>query len=390
MTSMPSMPYYIPLPTPAPLLGSSIAKDVGGLLTEFDAFQPDPRYSFNRINTRGHAGYTWGIIEPRNAPAIGDLPQLIQNLINATWEYAEPSPDNTKGMVPRQRPQGIQIGARQQVAHGITIGTRRELKDMITIGKRDTALPNTVGAQFTAQVRPTHSEIETTFPNKTAIASDWKLFKDIERTNSITFRGDSRNPLAVIGAAGGFYPPNSRKDQFYLENNVYKEFKWYLNERYKRELTQEDFIAATKKVGITMEQRSRIVDYMMWRKMTEKEAVHLGRMVENECLKGYMSTARSIDVSLFFATGYHAKPGWLYLTVVHGGFVVPFGQQHYWGSEEAEIAQWGPIPQERIVGFVHVEPHGIPDGPIFMRRSFRTGEPQAFEQTFKIMSGMLP
>jgi hypothetical protein len=377
MTSMPSMPYYIPLPTPTALLSSSITKDVGSLITQFDAFEPDQRYSFNRINTRGSHTYTWKIIEPRNAPPIGDLPQLIQDLINATWRYAEPSPDNKKGVVPRQRPQGIQIGARQQVAHGITIGTRGG-----TVPEGSD--------QFHPQVRPTHSEIETTFPNKTAIASDWNLFKVIERTNSITFRGDSRTPLAVIGAAGGFYPPNSRKDPFYLENNVYNEFKWYLKERYKRELTKEEFIAATKEVAVTMEQKSRIVDYMMWRKMTEKEAVHLGRMVENECLKGYMSTARSIDVSLFFATGYYSKPGWLYLTVVHGGFVVPFGQQNYWGSEEAEIAQWGPIPQERIVGFVHVEPHGIPDGPIFVRRSFRMNEPQAFEQTFKIMSGMLP
>ena len=32
--------------------------------------------------------------------------------------------------------------------------------------------------------------------------------------------------------------------------------------------------------------------------------MHLGRMVENECLKGYISTARAIDTSIAFATGF--------------------------------------------------------------------------------------
>jgi hypothetical protein len=68
---------------------------------------------------------------------------------------------------------------------------------------------------------------------------------------------------------------------------------------------------------------------------------------------------------------------------------VPDGQS-FWGAEEAEIAQWGPIPAERIVGFVHVQADKIPDGPIFIRRSFRAAEPEAFEHMFKVMSGWIP
>jgi hypothetical protein len=132
-----------------------------------------------------------------------------------------------------------------------------------------------------------------------------------------------------------------------------------------------------------------LVDYMMWRRITEKEAVHLGRMVENECLKGYISTARSIDTSICFGTNYTKRPGWLYLTVIHGGFVVPWGHQNDWGSEEAEIAQWGAVPAEQIVGFMHLDQYK-PDGPIFIRRSFRKSEPQAFEYMFNVMSGMTP
>jgi hypothetical protein len=82
------------------------------------------------------------------------------------------------------------------------------------------------------------------------------------------------------------------------------------------------------------------------------------------------------------------------LNVVHGGFVVPGGDKFNWGSVEAEIAQWGPIKAEQIVGFVHVTPNaqqvGIPDGPIFIRRSFRTTEPEAFEYMFKVMCGAVP
>jgi len=117
--------------------------------------------------------------------------------------------------------------------------------------------------------------------------------------------------------------------------------------------------------------------------------------MHRDCLKGYISTAKSIDTSLSFATrsgdNFGVRAGWLYLTVVHAGFMVPDGAQYHWGSEEAEIAQWGPIPAAQIVGFVRVEPilgvTGKPDGPIYIRRSFRTSEPAAFEQMFKVMSG---
>lgn len=83
--------------------------------------------------------------------------------------------------------------------------------------------------------------------------------------------------------------------------------------------------------------------------------------------------------------------------IVHGGFIIPFEKNPIkptvlWGSGEAEIAQWGSIPAERIVGFVYLnQAIGYrPDGPIFMRSSFRKKEPKAFETIFNTMSGMKP
>ncbi len=371
------MPNYKPFPV-VPPLGNSRAHDLGNLLAEFDAYQPDAQYSFVGRLTPDRK--SWKIIKPESAPPITPLPLVIQKLLKATWKYAEPSWDNIKGSLPKH------------VAHGITIGTRGG------------AAPQGGPVQFTPQVRPTtpvnaagvmHG-IKTTFPNDTAIASDWKIFKTIPRTHAVTFRGDSRSPLAVITHAGGFYPPSSRTDRYYLENNIFVAFADYLKRRWNRDLTQQEFLDAVDATAVLDEDKKLLVDYLMWRKITEKEAVHLGRMVETECLKGYISTARGIDTSIFFATGYGSRPGWLYLTVVHGGFVVPLGDKKYWGTEEGEIAQWGPIPAGRIVGFVHVQngipvfPHGMPDGPIFIRRSFRLAEPKAFEHMFKVMSGMIP
>lgn len=97
--------------------------------------------------------------------------------------------------------------------------------------------------------------------------------------------------------------------------------------------------------------------------------------------------------------------GWVYVTIVHGGFVVPHGMKVNWGSVEGEIAQWGAIPAERIVGFFHVQtakveavagsdsPKKIPRGPtgsIFIRRFFRKSDPAAFEYIFNVISRMTP
>ena len=252
-------------------------------------------------------------------------------------------------------------------------------------------MPNGVQNQaYHSQVRPTKQMLPTGTPNDAAIAADWKVFQQIKRTNAVTFRGDSRPPREVINEMGGFTPPISRTDRYYIENNLYNAFSDYLERRYDRKLGKDVFLRAVDAAAPTAEDQKLLVDYMMWRKLTEREAVHLGRMVENECQKGYISTSRSIDSSLEFATRHLAVDGWLYVTVVHSGFIVPWGSTAHWGSEEAEIAQWGPIPSSRIVGFVGVTKYCKPRTPIFMRRSFRKNENAAFEYMYKVMSGMTP
>lgn len=336
---------------------NSLNNDLGWLPTEFEAFQPNSKYSWQSRPMPSKDA--WPIIEPKTAPLIGDLPRIIENVVKATWKFAEPKAGAERG--------------------NIIMGTRGAAA----------ASGQSVSETYHAQVRPTTANIKSTFPVNTPIASDWNVFNQIKRTNAVSFRGDTRPPIEVISNQNGFNPPNSRGDRYYLENNIYNAFQSYLKRRFDRPLTKEDFLRAVDTTIPTAADQKLLVDYMMWRKITEREAVHLGRMVENECLKGYISTARAIDTSIAFGTAYNSKPGWLYLTVVHGGFIVPWGSKSNWGSEEAEIAQWGSIPGERIVGFVHLD-RFKPDSAIFIRRSFRKSEPKAFQHMYNVMSGMTP
>jgi len=339
-------------PQPA-AFSNELDNEIGWALNGFEAFEPNPRYPWaNR--TKIHAD-AWQIVKPKHGPKIGKLPKIIQDLVKATWKFAEPKAGAARGN--------------------------------IMIGTRGMAAPSHVAHQtYHAQVRPTTPVLDTTFPNDSVIASDWDVFNQIERTNAVTFRGDTRPPKEVIGRQNGFYPPNSRTDSYYLEHNIYNAFDSYSTRRFGRPVGQADFLRAVRAAVPDPDDQKLLVDYMMWRKITKKEAVHLGRMVENECLKGYISTARAIDTAIRFGTAYNTRPGWLYITVVHGGFIVPFGEQNYWGSKEAEIAQWGPIPGERIVGFVHLD-GWAPDSSIYIRRKFRKAEPKAFEEIFNVMSG---
>jgi hypothetical protein len=337
----------------------SVANDLGWLPLEFDVLEPSDKYSFD--NRKAPDKNSWPTIVPANAPPVGQIPQVIQRLMDSLWKFAEPSAAAARG--------DIMIGVRDSSSR---------MRDFIA---RETYHP---------QVRPTSANIPVKVSNA-AIADDWKTFEQIPRTNAVTFRGDTRAPYEVIVKQGGFHPPNSRTDRYYLENNIYEAFADYFRRRYGGDkLDKQFFLQTVDKTLATEGHKVLLVDYMMWRKICEGESMHLGRMASNECLKGYISTARAIDTSISFGTAFNKKAGWLYVTMVHGGFVVPWGlNTTAWSTAEAEIAQWGSIPGERIVGFRHLGQFA-PDGPVYMRKSFQKQEPKAFKTVFNYMCGMTP
>lgn len=336
----------------------------------FDAIEQNPQWVW-KTRRRPRDFFAWQTIVPRSAPPVGkELPVLVQKMIASTWKFAEPAAGAERG--------------------NIIIGNRP------AVGRR-TPGNHVAGLQsptYSPQVRPTERKMPVDSLNETAIASDWKVFEQLARTNAVTFRGDTRPPADVIVNCGGFHPPISRTDRAYLENNVFEAFAFYLNARYGRTLTLAQFLRVVNNEAGTPREQRMLVDYAMWRKITEREAMHLGRMTENECMKGYISTSRSIDVAMDFATQ-HLKPrrtpGWIYVTLVLDGFIVPLKAEHVlWGTVEAEVAQWGPVTSERILGFRHVDPTDGLDGPIYIRRDFRMHDPRAFDETFEVLSGKGP
>jgi hypothetical protein len=332
---------------------------LGWLQTEFEAFEPNPKYSFAQGQRRPPChSIDWGWVSPKHAPPVGELPLVIRKMIKSTWKATEPKAGATRG--------NVMMG---------THGMPQSLANVVYGGQT-----------YHPQVRPSLG-IEVKMMNDDAIATDWKLTERIPRDNACTFRGDSRTPYQIICQANGFHPPDTRTDRYYLENAIYNGFSDYFKRRYNREITQADFLQAIDTTMPSPTDKNMFIDYMMWRSLMEKEASHLGRMTVNECLKGYVSTSISIDTASFFA-----GDGWIYIVVVHGGFVVPYGSTKVWETPEAEIAQWGPIPSERIVGFRKFD-YGQPSqpkGPVFIRRSFRKKEQSCFEHVFNIMSGAVP
>jgi hypothetical protein len=316
----------------------------------------------------------WKINKPVNAPPIeATLPQVIEKMVQSTWKWTEPS------------------------------SNRHDMKMVMGSSDRSTLLSpdaypasNRINPVFKQMVRPGQQTGSVNVPmNGSAIATDWNLFNGIERVNAITFRGDSRKPIEIFGKYKGFQPPETRTDDHYLHGAIHEAFADYYKRRYNRNVTKTDFLKAIDEATGKDPKRTKVfIDYMTWRGRMRSEASHLGRMASHECLKGYTSTSPSIDSAINF--GYRANPSldgyYIYVLEVQSGFVVPDNGDdatREWSTGEGEIAQFGPVPKERIHGFrKFVRLAGV--GPIYIRESFRKAEPKAFETVFQILSGAMP
>ena len=361
------------------------ADDLGWLQTEFEPLLPNPQYNWAtrpkvKSPSMGGDDYgKWPIVVPKTAPAIPPIDPTLRGMMEALWKAAEPQAGAQRGSA---GPLPFYAGARNPVL----VGTRGMPLAQQAIHAQQVYTP----------VRPTAPLLDTRHQNQTSMPTDWGLHDLVKRTNAVGFRGDTRSPHQVIVKAKppGFGPPNTRTDDYYIENNVYDGFKTYMAARFGRNVEKPDYLNAVKKVASSQASKQLLIDYTAWRRIVAREATHLGRMVENELLKAYISCSRCIDSSVFFGTAKLQKDGWLYLVVVHGGFVVPFDHrtkvEQFWGTGEAEIAQLGTIPPERIVGFCRLDQWTGPVGPIFMRKTFRKSESAAFETMFDFMSGKVP
>ena len=216
---------------------------------------------------------------------------------------------------------------------------------------------------------------------------DWTITNQLQRVNAYTFRGDRRPPEA-IHAAGGFYPPITRTDQDYVEKTIYGAFNGYMRRRYGIEVSLGEFYAAYRNQVTTEQQKVVMHGFFAWKSLIDNEAYHVGRMLASETLKGFISTTRAVTV----AKGFAADTGWVYVTLVQGGFLVPDKGKHVWTSTfgEQEIALPAPIPWANVFGFrkvARLEPGVKFAGPLYLRRRLQAKNPKAYQECYELLSG---
>lgn len=183
-------------------------------------------------------------------------------------------------------------------------------------------------------------------------AKDWDLIPSLQRVNAYSFRGDKRPPRE-IKAAGGFHPPSTRTDATYV-TEIARKFVIYMKERFGKVVKEDDvvnYINGQGKAGFAF------VEYEIWRSILKGEELHVGKMVADEFLKGYISTSRDVDHAYTFltaATGavFSATEPALYAVHTEGGFLLPPQSAHVHGTTgEAEIAHPGSLPWINVMAF---------------------------------------
>lgn len=324
---------------------------IGTQIVHFDAFEPLPEFDGVPRPTDAHI---YPILKPRDAKSAPPFDPKWRAIIDTLWKRAEPAAQATRGPV-------LMGAARGDTPGGLDVVRKQ-----------------------------TYSPAANPLANGKAYPDDWKHMDQIERTDAITMRGDSRAPVVVLGQDGGFFPPISRTDDYYLNNVIREYFTSYMKRRYDRDITPVQYNSALNSAVPSIDDRRLLADMMAWRKVAEGEAFHLGRMTADEALKGYISTSKSFNWAFYFATRRCSNmDGWIYVTRVRGGFIVPPNGSK-WGTGEQEIAQWGPIMAKDVLGFrkLNLMTGGV--GPIWIRPIFRKTDPSAFKKMFKMLCHWLP
>lgn len=220
------------------------------------------------------------------------------------------------------------------------------------------------------------------------IAKDWSLMDEIDRVKAYTFRGESsfRAPQDVK-ARGGFHPPSTRNDDAYLNppnGKVYLAFVDYMERVHKQTINEQDYTAAIQQRSPKFKQLFR--HYSLWRELLKAEELHLGRMLANELLKGYISTTKAVNV----AKGFAGTSGWVYCVLVRGGYHVPEKGASQWTTifGEQEIAFPGSIPWKDVYAFRKVDKNKF-TGSLWLRSGSGYWGPEKMKRVYELLSGKI-
>ncbi|MFN7934260.1 MAG: hypothetical protein U0R19_13100 [Bryobacteraceae bacterium] len=222
-------------------------------------------------------------------------------------------------------------------------------------------------------------------PPKLGLVNDWHLMKPLQRISAFTFRGDGRGPRD-ISIANGFSPPLTRTDDSYVDTVIFPQFESYMQRRFQIRITKAEFRTAFNAHTAGKRGDAPVIRaYFIWRALVEHEALHIPRMVLYEALKGYISTSRAVSVAWEFSS---RKNGWVYLTRVRGGYVIPAASEASWVGDyerEHEVAYPGHLPWDEIFAFRKT---GSPKfaGPLYLRNGFRESYPTVYEKVIRAFS----
>lgn len=333
------------------------------LLAEFWAYNPLDNYT--KEEQPGNTAWSAGEVKAISASQTlqyADLEQRFKDLIAQCWKNANDDP--TAG------PRGEIVAGGHRPAPTPAVAQHGQYVPMVSPTNPPPVLP--------PATQPQHLQ---------GIATDWELHKALDRVNAYTFRGDTRTP-AEVKADGGFAPSITRKDWRFVKGSLYNEFQSYMKRRFNRAIDQDTFLAIYCKIARSDEERNLMFNYAVWRELAKAESIHMGRMLANEALKSYISTTRCTAV----AKGFAKTNGWVFVTLVNGGFLVPKKGRHAWTATfgEQEIAYPGALPWNQIMGFrqvTAVNPLNF-TGPMFLRKGFESKSTEkAFEKCFKALSG---
>jgi len=349
---------------------------------EFEPFAADPALAPNEAG--GYPEWTGGNLEhiaAEDGVKFLDIPSQLKELAAHCWTAG------TKPQGPRAGGIG-QVGGGQRLQHipNKVNDLKRDWKPQSIFEAHAVAERNQA---YNPQVRPlTCDSTDSVAPAAllSAVPGDWALANTMQRVSAYTFRGDTRGP-AAIAAANGFFPPISRTDDHYVKTVVYPQFSGYLKRRFGVTIDQATFYAVYHKKLVHPADRAMVDNFFTWRSLVERESHHVGRFLGNEALKGLVSTSRAAAV----AKGYAKDGGWVYLTLVRGGFLVPEKGKHEWTAifGEQEVASLGAIPWQDIFGFRQVQrTRGLKfAGPIYLRKGFAGRNSEAFRKALRLLGG---
>ena len=337
-----------------------------GLFAGLDAWAPLKRYNDKNQELAGNVSWNGPELTPistkTNTPPTPPLEKIFGDLLQRIW---------VKGNAPTASPQRNLLAQTRQQRPGMP-----------------------APAPYRPMVAPTISAaMPQPMPHLTGLANDWGLYKQLQRFTGYAFRGDSRDP-AAIKAAGGFQPSAARTDDHFIKGAVYEQFTNYMQRRFQKDMksmvTPDQFLDIVRQSAKSPDDREAFQFFTNWRAIVKSEELHMGRMLAEEALKGYISTTKAVTVAKGFAKkSARGGTGWVYCVAVLGGFIVPERGTTAWTQifGEQEIAKAGNIPWHSVAAARAVKPNGMFEGDIHIYKGFDKIDPKAFEEIFKLLSG---